>query len=260
MTRPRLKRLFRFSLRTVFVATTVLCIWLGMIVTRGERQKKAVAWVKEMGGNLTYDYEIDVGPRAVPSMGVELPKGEPPGPKWLRELIGVDHFATVKSATLPNTTITDLSPLASLIGLKLLHLECTEVHDLLPLTGLTDLETLILYHVRVSDHSSLPNLPNLKVLSVSGTSITSLRLVKNLTSLETLVVRDVRVSDLSPLASLANLEELWVVGTQVNDLSPLVNMTSLKALALSNVPIKDLSTLANLTKLTWRSCGEHRSH
>ncbi len=50
MKRPRFKRLFRISLRTVFVLATVLCVWLGLKVREAKQQKEAVAWVEENGG------------------------------------------------------------------------------------------------------------------------------------------------------------------------------------------------------------------
>ncbi len=59
MKRPRFKRLFRISLRTVFVLATVLCVWLGLKVREAKQQKEAVAWVEETRGNVSYDYEHD---------------------------------------------------------------------------------------------------------------------------------------------------------------------------------------------------------
>ena len=61
MSRGRLKRLLRISLRTVFVLATVLCVGLGWKVHRVHKQREAVAWVKEHGGIVFYvDHETHI--------------------------------------------------------------------------------------------------------------------------------------------------------------------------------------------------------
>jgi len=42
-TKPR-RRWLSYSLRTLFVLVTLLCVWLGLYANRAERQKRAVAW------------------------------------------------------------------------------------------------------------------------------------------------------------------------------------------------------------------------
>ena len=54
-TRPRW---LRFSLRTLLVVVTVLGVWLGVQVNPVRKQRNAVAWIQEVGGTVTYDYEI----------------------------------------------------------------------------------------------------------------------------------------------------------------------------------------------------------
>ena len=83
MTRPRLKRLFG----SVFAR----CSWRRQFcdLARDDSEKRRTAeeggsLVKEMGGNVTYGYEIDVGLELYHRWGDEFPKAEPPGPKWLR--------------------------------------------------------------------------------------------------------------------------------------------------------------------------------
>ena len=57
MTLLRIKRFFRFSLGTLLIVVTVLCVWLGLKVRQVEKQKEAVAWVKENLGWVRYNYE-----------------------------------------------------------------------------------------------------------------------------------------------------------------------------------------------------------
>ena len=65
------RRYLTFSLRTLFVLTTALAVWLGVIVNRAHRQREAVRAIEALGGTIEYERTA--------------------GPKWLRQLIG-DEF------------------------------------------------------------------------------------------------------------------------------------------------------------------------
>jgi hypothetical protein len=82
----------RFSLRTAILAVTLACVWLGITSYRANRQRRAVtAMVPD--GTVCYDFQVDEnGSDALPR---GAPRPQPPGPTWLRELIGLDYFARV---------------------------------------------------------------------------------------------------------------------------------------------------------------------
>ena len=82
---------------------------------------------------MRYDHEID-------KSGKLIINAQPPGPKWLRELIGVEYFTTVVVVNLPDIKVSGLSPLANLTKLVQLWLQDTQVSDLSPLAKLTNLE------------------------------------------------------------------------------------------------------------------------
>jgi hypothetical protein len=42
----------RISLRTLLVLVTILCLWFGKISIAAHRQRKAVEWVNEHGGEI----------------------------------------------------------------------------------------------------------------------------------------------------------------------------------------------------------------
>ena len=68
--KPR-RRWFQYSLRTLLVLVTVLCVfcvWLGLVSERARKQREAVAAIEAMGGVVYYDYQVD-------SSGTLLPKG-----------------------------------------------------------------------------------------------------------------------------------------------------------------------------------------
>ena len=88
---PRRRR-FRFSLRTLLVFVTVAsagCGWLGYKVRQARRQREAVEVIQRLDGSVKYDYQFDSDESLI-----ESPL--PPGPIWLRKLLGDDFFANVR--------------------------------------------------------------------------------------------------------------------------------------------------------------------
>ncbi|MCH7725193.1 MAG: hypothetical protein IH991_01740 [Planctomycetes bacterium] len=68
----RKRRWLRYSLRTFLLLLTVFAVWLGLLVHRVNKQKEAVQWVRDMGGVVRYDFELD-------EYGVDLADPLPPG-------------------------------------------------------------------------------------------------------------------------------------------------------------------------------------
>ncbi len=119
MTHRRSRRLLRISLRTVFVLTAILCIWLGFQVRRVKQQREAIARLEEVDGHAGYGYEID-------DMGMPIANPALPGLDWLCQLIGVDYFSVVTSINI-NEDADDLSPLSRLSKLRELDVAFTDV-------------------------------------------------------------------------------------------------------------------------------------
>jgi hypothetical protein len=151
------KRLFRISLRTLFVLTTVLCVWLGFKVHPVEQQQEAVAWVMERGGHVIYDFEFD-------GDVIAIPYAKPPGPDWLRDILGIDYFARPHWIELHDQRLANLSPLAQLDGLWCLQVSSKSLNDILALGELTNLEHLALACRDTPDLTPLANLTRLKRL------------------------------------------------------------------------------------------------
>jgi hypothetical protein len=93
------RRFFRFSLRTLMLVAAVLCIWLGIITNRARDRKQAVEMFRSLGGSVQYEHE--------------RPPSDPPGPEWLRQLIGDEYFFSVHTLSLSRSKVDD-SSLASI--------------------------------------------------------------------------------------------------------------------------------------------------
>ncbi|MBW4460651.1 MAG: leucine-rich repeat domain-containing protein [Nodosilinea sp. WJT8-NPBG4] len=155
-----------------------------------------------------------------------------------------------KSLSLSQTQVSDLSPLSGLTQLSELYLDQTQVSDLSPLSGLTQLRILSLSQTQVSDLSPLSGLTQLSELYLDQTQVSDLSPLSGLTQLRILSLSQTQVSDLSPLSGLTQLRILSLSQTQVSDLSPLNNLTQLSELYLDQTQVSDLSPLNSLTQLS----------
>ena len=87
---PKL-RWYQFSLRSLlllFLFCTIPFGWLGVKMQRAREQKQAVEAIKKLGGRVQYDYQRDAS-------GAPIKGAKPPGPAWLRQLLGDDCFTNV---------------------------------------------------------------------------------------------------------------------------------------------------------------------
>ena len=202
-------RWLRFSLRTMLVAGTVLCVLLAWKVRKVERQKEAVAAIERTGGSVRYDWEVRDHPQA-------------PGKNLLRDLLGDDFFDDVVEVDFTTGIVlpeeadakryqTVPMQLRDLTNLQELNLIGRTIKDLELLEGLTRMETLWLDCESVRDLSPLEGMRNLRQLSLDRTP---------------------EVYDLSPLASLAKLEYLFLALTPTRDVSPLMKLKRLKKLVM----------------------------
>ncbi|XPF93909.1 leucine-rich repeat domain-containing protein [Colwellia sp. RE-S-Sl-9] len=120
----------------------------------------------------------------------------------------------------PQGNVSDLSPLAGLINLKVLNLINNQISDLTPLVGLTNLVHLGLSQNEISDLTPLTELTNLSLLWLASNSI----------------------SDFSVLADLDSLEILYLPDNQISQLGGIIkNFTANPKVYLENNPIEGCS-------------------
>jgi hypothetical protein len=239
------RRWVQFSLVTMFLFVTVLCMGLALVVGPADRQRQAVAAIKALGGSVVY---------ANPNPGVSdaFPRS------FLRRWLPRDFFDEVREINVQSSKVTDaglkrLKGLTRLDALRLLDATNITNAGLAHLRGLTRLKALWLRNSQVTDAglTHLRGLTGLRQLRLDGTQVTNggLAQLQRLTSLSELYLGRTQVPD-AGLVHLQGLTELrWIDlrRTQVTDagLAYLQGLTGLHQLDLSNTQVTD----AGLAKL-----------
>ena len=198
----RKRRWFRFSLKTFLVLVTLFCVlmaFLSALVYRVNKQREAVQWVQDHGGSVYYDFEWNEKELWLAS------DRRPPGPDWLRELIGIDYFADVVFVCGLSRQIEDIRPLREFSKLQMLELLGTQVSDLRPLRELTKLKVVRLKGNPISDLEPLSKLPRLHFIDLEGAQVSDLEPLREMTQLRKLDLRYTQVTDLSPLTEMKNV-------------------------------------------------------
>src|SRR5262245_37829735 len=187
-TMPQMKKWLRFSLRTMLVLITALCIWLGVQVNVARRQREAVAAISRVGGTVYYDYQLVPVATGVTSLfevasqpsddGLDLSR-TPPGADWLRKCLGDDFFRTAVVVWFPNNPNPNiakgnLDQLARFPCLRSLQITDCNIRDadLSALAALMQLEVLRITDTRVNGSilASLPSPGRLKGLYLNNPS------------------------------------------------------------------------------------------
>ena len=176
------------------------------------------------------------------------------------DITGLEFALSLKDLNLNGRNrITDLRPLANLTDLTQLHIWHREVADLPPVTnldisplsGLINLEGLVLENSGISNVSPLTELKELQFLGLADNTIKDISPLAGLEKLRYLNLSDNSIKDLSPLAGLTNLRELWIRNNPATDFSPLaaLNLTDFQSDVDVNedgvVNIQDLVIVAN---------------
>jgi hypothetical protein len=177
-------RWFQYRLSTLLLLITAAAIWLSFWTNQVRKQKEAVEFITRHGGSIEYTYQVNAGSN----------KPTPPGPTWLRNLLGIDYFDHVVNAYFCGDFLfTDA--------------------DLERLQGLPDLEYLQIASSNVTDNglSHLKYLHGLKELELRSEKITDAGLVhlQPLTELTELTldcsITDAGMANLMPLKKLSKL-------------------------------------------------------
>ena len=214
---PPKHRWYQYSLRTLFVIMTLLCVLLGMvfklIVIPAERQRAAVDKITQLGGSVIHSF---------------IPDDESWIRKSLREILPRDYFDSVIVVMICRQSElgeSDLECLEALPLLRYISLNGTSVakSGLLHLKGLSQLKRLKLNDTSVTDADlrSLSGLVKLEWLELIYTKVTDagLKHLSGLTSLVDLRLDATGVTDagMDDLNKLAQLQILGLASTEISD-------------------------------------------
>lgn len=241
--RPVRRRWLSFSLRALFILTTLAAIGMGVVANRAHRQRAAVMAVKASGGSVYYDWQIETEGKQASE--------EPSGPKWLRNWIGDEHFQDVVEvswAGVRGLEAEDLRWLVDLPKLNKVNLNFTAIDDarlehlrehpslrhvwletcagvtdqgLAALATLQNLESLSLMGARCSDEGvrrHVPGLRHLAYLDVSGIEITNAtaREFQRLANLQMLHLSRVGQPAMHDLSDAVRLLKQELPGCRIN--------------------------------------------
>lgn len=139
------RRWLQFSVRTMLVVLTLLCLWLGNVAINAYRQRAAVQRIQDLGGWVLYDNDYDPPdyPRIKDDLWSWLPK---------------DYAHTVLSVYLPNTPLKDnqIDVVTQLPHTVILDVSGTEISDagLARVSASLKLRSISLRKTQVTNHGA----------------------------------------------------------------------------------------------------------
>ncbi len=173
------------------------------------------------------------------------------------DLSALRGHTTLRSLTLAGVGSVDLSPLKGLICLDRLEIRRTP-SDISQLTGISALNSLILWDAEISNEAAFAGLPSLRSLMLFGCALESLAALQNLSNLEHLTLSRFSGNDLTPLGSLTRIRSLHLHFTRVVDLGWLSDLKAVESLALYGASISDISSLPFFPSLQRLDLRENR--
>ncbi len=231
----------RFSLRTLVIVMTAFTLWIGYASYRANRQREAVEALQTQDAQVRYAHEYEFDANHGPVRRGEVKNASPPGPEWLRGVVGEHYFIRplVLWHVKDPAPLVELSSVEEIYGLqfddreaphlqrlsqlKVLMLnKMSTVSDFGFLAELPELVHFSASHVAFDDEDAvhLESLPNLLWLQLRGTRITDegVRRISACSQLEVLVLTDTEITDesVNPLTKLTALKRLSIGGTKIS--------------------------------------------
>lgn len=162
------RRLLRFRVSTLLWVTTAICLFLGYQSSVGQRQRAAIAQLRQLGA-VSIGYDIDV------PAGKDIPHSI-----WksiVRWTVGRDHIDSVWGCGLQYSTATDevlAESLSELLTIRSLQLDFTNAGDrtLAVAEKMSDLQNVSLVNTDVTD-AGIVKLQHLKIqnMDLRGTKV-----------------------------------------------------------------------------------------
>ena len=123
----------------------------------------------------------------------------------------------------------------------MLYLNNNQISNISAVSGLTNLQTLLLYDNQISDISALSGLTNLQTLYLDNNQISDISALSNLTKLQTLYLDKNNIEDITPINNMSSLQKCKVNNQTINK-----TITSGKEIVLPQILIdaKNSSSIA----------------
>src|SRR5215471_19845303 len=127
MAKLNLTRWLRFSLRTLLVAITLLCVWLGLVWVPAQRANWATKELQRLGFDVQFDYQHIPGT----SKHNHSPVVPQPGWQFLKSLLGDGLFqhADWIGRTHKSLKTDDVKLIERIPSLRLLQLDGCQIGD-----------------------------------------------------------------------------------------------------------------------------------
>ncbi len=203
---------FQFSIRSLLILTVAVAIpfnWMAVEMKAAREQAETVDMVLKLGGFIDYTWQFDAN-------GTRTYKAQPPGPEWLRKLLGTDFFSSVIRVGFFSDEV--------MADMRMLHVS-TQLTDagLARIAGLTQLQGLSLNSTQITDAglAQIAGLPQLQALYLYNAQITDAGLlhIARLNRLRWLYLGTSQITDagLKHLAGLNQLQALYFTSTNITD-------------------------------------------
>jgi Leucine-rich repeat (LRR) protein len=213
-------RYLRFRLSTFLIAIALIAAWPAFYYSPQKRAERATKSLRDSGLKVHFDYQRSS------ERGYSYKK-EPPGPTYLRAVVGEGFFQNAEWIQVRGKRLTtsELLPLAELPGLRMLTLPKCEIGDehLRTMRGLRQLKVLDLADNQITD-AGLEHLAEMVDLNtiqlcnnpIQGPGLANLR---KFSKLKMLVLMDTPLTDegAAEIGKLESLEILNVSRTQITD-------------------------------------------
>lgn len=161
----QIRTIRRFTLRTLLVAVTILCVWMGWKVQRAKKQREAIATIRNAVSpayvpmlNIYYDWQERPGRVIIPSTKTDAEVVVTSShllPDWFRNALGEEYFQEVVAVEIPEaddpTEI--VRALAKLPELKYVRIFFPGIddNDVGMLAGIRKLDSLYLFDPQITD-------------------------------------------------------------------------------------------------------------
>ncbi len=172
--------------------------------------------------------------------------------KQISDISPIANLTNLETITFQFGQIQDIGPIANLQNLKNLNLSVNPVQDYTPIASLTNLESLTLEEMVNGIYSLdfVSGLTNLQHLLLWNSGLKSIEPIRNLDRLSYLRLSSNSIQDVSPISGKHYLENLFLQDNMLTDISALQDLPRLTALSLADNNITDITPLLDFSALT----------